>query len=186
MDHPEIITTSGLIEEILEKWRYKIGNDYAAIRGHVYRMFNFCVALSGRSDPGTVKKIAIAAAFHDIGIWTHDTFDYLPPSCDLAMAYLKESDNAAWSRQLSEMIILHHKLTPCRGEQAQLAEAFRRADLVDLSLGFVRSGLDRAFVREVQAALPNAGFHARVTRFSLAWAIRHPLNPVPFIRRQVR
>ena len=98
----EIVTTHPLIEEVLEKWHDKIGDDYPAIRGHNYRMFNFCVALSGRSDPATVKKIAIAAAFHDIGIWTHGTFDYLPPSCDLAMAYLKENENAAWSKELSE------------------------------------------------------------------------------------
>lgn len=180
----EIVTTHPVIEKIMEAWRDEIGDDYPAIRGHNYRMFNFCLALTDPEDEDAGKKAAIAAAWHDLGIWTHDTFDYLPPSRAQAVAYLEETGREAWSREVSDMVMFHHKLTPCRGERARLVEAFRRADLVDLSLGLVRSGLDRAFVREVQAAFPNAGFHARVTRLALAWALRHPLNPVPFIRQR--
>ena len=40
-------------------------------------MVNFCIAFVGRSD---IEKIAVAAAFHDLGIWTNKTFDYIPPS----------------------------------------------------------------------------------------------------------
>jgi hypothetical protein len=80
------------------------------------------------------------------------------------------------------MIELHHKLTPCRGERDALVEAFRRADLTDLSFGFIRFGLPRSFVREVQARFPAAGFHGRVVRLVGGWAMTHPLRPLPMMR----
>jgi hypothetical protein len=80
------------------------------------------------------------------------------------------------------MVELHHKLTPCRGADDALVEAFRRADLVDLSFGFVRFGLPRAWVAEVQAAFPAAGFHLRVVQLVGGHALRHPLRPLPMMR----
>ena len=41
--------------------------------------------------------MAIAAAFHDIGIWTAGTFDYLEPSVRVAAAYLTGTGRAASS-----------------------------------------------------------------------------------------
>lgn len=37
------------------------------------------------------EKYAIAAVFHDIGIWTNHTLDYLDPSAGQAKAYLTET-----------------------------------------------------------------------------------------------
>jgi hypothetical protein len=34
------------------------------------------------------EKIAIAGVFHDLGIWTNKTFDYIAPSVVLAREYL--------------------------------------------------------------------------------------------------
>jgi hypothetical protein len=34
-----------LLDEILDKWKDDIGNDYAGYRNHVCRMINFCFAL---------------------------------------------------------------------------------------------------------------------------------------------
>jgi hypothetical protein len=80
------------------------------------------------------------------------------------------------------MIALHHKLTPCRGERDALVEAFRRADLTDLSFGRVRFGLPRSYVREVRAAFPAAGFHGRVLQLVGGWALTHPFRPFPMMR----
>ena len=41
-------------------------------------------AALGVAAPDTQRKIAIAAAFHDLGIWSAGTMDYLPPSAALA------------------------------------------------------------------------------------------------------
>ena len=36
------------------------------------------------------EKYAIASVFHDVGIWTDHTFDYLDPSIEQAKIYLTE------------------------------------------------------------------------------------------------
>ena len=61
-------------------------------------------------------------------------------------------------------------------------EAFRRADLVDLSLGLIRCGLPRAFIGAVRDQLPNAHFHARLTAFTGQQFLRTPLKPLPMLR----
>jgi hypothetical protein len=40
-----------------------------------------------------------------------------------------------------------------------LVEVFRKGDLVDFSIGLIKSGLPGSLVKEVKAAIPNAGFH---------------------------
>ena len=76
-----------LLEEILGEYRQTIGPDFSGYRNHVYRMLHFCFAL-GSPDADQRKKMIIAAAFHDIGIWTDNTIDYLPPSVFAARASL--------------------------------------------------------------------------------------------------
>ena len=34
-----------LLEEILERWKNELGNDYTGYKNHVYRMIHFCFAL---------------------------------------------------------------------------------------------------------------------------------------------
>jgi hypothetical protein len=176
---PSLVDRHGLIDESLDAFRAAIAGDFTAYRGHVYRVFNFSRALAGdvadRDD-----KIALAAVFHDLGIWSDHTVDYLPPSARRLRERLEASGQQAWSGELSRMVELHHKLTPCRGEP--LVEAFRRADLVDLSLGLVRFGLPRAYVREIQTRFPSAGFHLRVVQLVGGYALTHPLRPLPMFR----
>jgi len=169
------------IEEILDAYAAELASDRTAYRGHVYRVFHFCRALAATGAQRD-DDVAVAAAFHDVGIWTDRTVDYLPPSARRLRAYLQQRGDDARADELARMVELHHKLTPCRDERDALVEAFRRADLVDLAFGLVRFGLPPAFVREVQAAFPAAGFHARVVRFVSGWAVTHPLRPFPMMR----
>lgn len=178
---PSLLDRHGLVEETLDAFRDAIAGDLVAYRGHVYRVLNFCRSLAG-AGPDHDDKIAYAAVFHDLGIWSDHTVDYLPPSSQRLRARLQQAGRDAWSGELARMVDLHHKLTPYRGEHAALVEPFRRADLVDLSFGLVGFGLPRAFVREVQAAWPAAGFHARVVRLVGGWALTHPLRPLPMLR----
>lgn len=170
-----------LLEEILEGWRAKTGADHDAYRNHLYRMVHFCFALHPCAGDDR-DKIVIAACFHDIGIWSDGTLDYLPPSSRRAAEYLERSGRAAWIEEVTLMIDMHHKLRRYDGPHAALVEAFRRADLVDVSLGSIRMGLPRDFVKSVQAAFPDAGFHRRLLELGGAWFLRHPLNPLPFVR----
>lgn len=178
---PDILTHHGLIEETLDAFRTAIAGDLTAYRGHVYRVFNVCRALAPHAAARD-DKIAYAAAFHDLGIWSDRTVDYLPPSSQRLRERLEHDQRAAWSRELSDMVELHHKLTPYRGPSAELVEAFRRADLVDLSLGLVRFGLPRAWLGELTKTFPAAGFHTRVAQLVGGWALTHPLRPFPMLR----
>ena len=83
------------VEEILDKWKTAIGNDYAGYKNHVYRMVNFCFALHD-CNPEEREKVIITGCFHDSGIWTSHTFAYLPPSMALAKAYLQQNKLDHW------------------------------------------------------------------------------------------
>lgn len=178
---PPILARQPLVEEVLDAFGAAIAGDLTAYRGHVYRVFHFCRALAPTAAERD-DKAALAAVFHDLGIWSDHTVDYLPPSEHRLRTHLEQRGQQAWSSELAAMVALHHKLTPCRNAGQELVEAFRRADLLDLSFGLVRFGLPRAYVQEIQAAFPAAGFQLRVVQLVGAWAVRHPLRPFPMMR----
>jgi len=169
------------IDDILSQWTGVIGADYPGYRNHVVRMATFCLALRDCSEEER-HKLEIAACFHDIGLWTARTFDYLEPSVLPAREYLREHRLDAWGDEIEAMILDHHKLTPVRVAPSPLVELFRRGDLVDFSLGLVRFGLSKAFIREIVTELPNTGFHRTLVRMTVAWVPRHPLNPAPMFK----
>jgi hypothetical protein len=175
-----------LLDEVLSAHTAELGADFEGSRNHAYRVANFCLALTSTAaaagDPERVAKIAVAAAFHDLGIWTDETFDYLPPSSRLANAYLAGTGRSDWAPEISEMILQHHKLTPFRNGLCALVEPFRRADLIDVSHGLFSFGLSRRFLREVFAHWPDAGFHARLVRLFLTNLWRYPWDPLPMVK----
>jgi hypothetical protein len=177
---PDLVQTNAVIEGVLDTWRGAIGSDFDAYRGHVYRVFNFARALA--RDSANEDTLAVSAAFHDIGIWSDQTFDYLEPSATRAEQYLAEHTLAVDHATVKRMIVLHHKVSRCSVVDGQLVEAFRRADLVDLSWGLLRFGLERGFVRDAQRTFRNAGFHRCLLREGFAWMVRHPLRPLPMMR----
>ncbi|HEV8590542.1 MAG TPA: HD domain-containing protein [Pyrinomonadaceae bacterium] len=168
-----------LIDDILDRHQDVTGSDLSGYRNHVYRMINFCFA-QGEFEDETREKLILAGCFHDIGIWTGHTFDYLPPSIDAAEHFLASGDRQPWIPEISEMIDLHHRLRSIKDKQ--LAEVFRRGDLIDFSLGIVKFDVPASFVAEVKAAFPNAGFHKNLVRIAGKWIGRHPLNPIPVLK----
>jgi hypothetical protein len=177
-----IETDLALLDDILMPWRDIIGDDFHGYRNHCCRMVNCCLALQ-ECDKETKNKLMIAAAFHDIGIWTEKTLDYLPPSVTPALAYLQENDLQQWTEEITLMIAEHHKLSEYSNQEYPLVELFRKGDLVDFSLGMIRFGLPKAFIRELKKTYPNAGFHRRLMKLGGLWLIRHPLNPLPMMKR---
>ncbi len=176
-----VLTRVALLDELLQHHAPAVGNDFTAYRNHTYRVINFSSALS-TDDPVRLDKMAIAAAFHDLGIWTDKTFDYLPPSERLARGYLAENDKMEWAPEIIAMIHEHHKITRYKSNPAWLVEAFRRADLVDISRGVIAFGLPRKFVRDVLSTFPNAGFHKCLVQLSFRRLLSHPLSPLPMYR----
>ena len=176
-----LLTRIPTIDRVLDAHAASLARDFTPYRNHVYRVANFCAAHVS-PDPIQLEKIAIAAAFHDLGIWTDGTFDYLDPSVSVARQYLLREGRDEWTNEITAMILEHHKLTPYRGDAGSLVERFRRADWTDVSMGVLRFGLPRAFVRNVSAAWPGAGFHRRLVQFELERLRTHPLRPLPMVK----
>lgn len=176
-----MLTRIDTLDALLDHHAAALGPDLQAYRNHNYRVINFCAALSN-DDPASVERMAIAGAFHDLGIWTDRSFDYLDPSESRARAYLADVGRADWSEEIGTMIQEHHRVRSARFGATPLVEAFRKADWIDVSLGMLRFGLPSRFVSEVRAAFPNAGFHRRLVQLSLRQLLTRPWNPMPMMK----
>lgn len=175
-----LLTEIATLDEVLQAHAEALGNDFTAYRNHTYRVANLCAALSS-GDPEPLQKIAIAAAFHDLGIWTDGTFDYLQPSIRLASAHLAQSGRAEWTPEITGMILEHHKISAWRGNPYWLVEPFRQADWIDVTR--LRTfGLPRRLLREIFTTWPSAGFHKRLVQLELRRLRTHPWNPLPMMR----
>lgn len=170
-----------LLDDLLAQWKEVIGADYEGYKNHAHRTVTFCLALRECTEQEQ-EKIAIAACFHDIGLWVANTLDYLEPSVPPAIEYLASRNLQQWSEEVGLMITEHHKIRAVSDARYPLVEAFRQADLVDFSLGLFRFGLSREFVSEVKAQYPNAGFHKMLVHKLSAWVVRHPFNPAPMMK----
>ena len=174
-------TQVAALDALLDAHAAELGADYTAYRNHTYRVVNLCAAFA-TGDPPQLEKIAIAAATHDLGIWTAGTFDYLPPSIALATAHLAQAGRSEWTAEITAMIREHHKISPYRGDFRSLVEPFRRADWVDVTSGLRSFGLPRALLRAIFAEWPDAGFHWRLVQLSLQRLRTHPLTPLPMLK----
>jgi hypothetical protein len=175
-----MMTNLPTVEEVLDDHASQLGHDLVAYRNHVYRVANLCIAIGGdRVDP---EKIAVAAVFHDLGIWTNNTFDYIAPSVAVAREYLTARGRANWIPEIEAMIEDHHKVTTSRANPSVLVESFRRADWIDVTLGLRRFGLSRTCISALESRWPDAGFHRRLVELTIDRWWKHPLNPLPMVK----
>ena len=180
-DHASLLTSLPTVEDVLDNHAAALGHDLTAYRNHVYRIVNLCFAIVG-NGPVELEKIAVAGVFHDLGIWTNNTFDYIAPSVAAAREHLAARGMADWIPEIEAMIADHHKVTPSRANPQSLVESFRRADWIDVSLGLRRFGLPRTFIAAVDATWPNAGFHRRLVQLTIDRFWKHPLTPLPMFK----
>jgi predicted hydrolase (HD superfamily) len=175
----EYCTNNHVIDLILDTYKDSLGKHFELYHNHVYRVYNFAVPyININEDENT---LSIASAFHDLGIWTNNTFNYLQPSMDLAkkycLAYNTAPDKTA---EIITIIEQHHKLT--RVKTSLPAEIFRQADLIDLTLGLIRKGRTVTYIRTVKKAFPNKGFHLYLLKIFLKNLFQHPLKPLPMYK----
>jgi hypothetical protein len=139
------------------------------------------VGLQREVSKAVAVPLGIAAFFHDAGIWFDGTWDYLPPSARRAVAELSDAD-ARYSTLVSEMITEHHRVRSARSDEP-LVEAFRRADLTDVSGGLVASpGVTRAQYRQLLAEHDPRGFRPMLLRAFANGLREAPLRPLPMIK----
>ena len=178
----QVRTSYPYTDEILSHYKEIIGKDFQGYRNHVSRMLNFCHYLLPDISELESMKLQIAAAFHDIALWTHDRVDYLVPSYQECQRYLERNGLKELNEEIQIIIDMHHLLSEYQGPFAKLTEAFRKADLVDFSLGLIKNGVDPKFISDVKTHLPNVGFHLTLMRFSLIQLTRKPWDPMPMLR----
>jgi len=171
---PEILHSLPLADDILESHRQHAHGDdagYDAYRAHVYRVVNFARALAPDA-PDRDDKLAIAGAFHDLAAF--DTIDYLVPSIEAQDTWLHETGRESWSGELALIVAQHHRLSRYAATRphAPLVEAFRRADLVDVSQGRIRFGIPSSYVTEVRSAFDASVFFKRVVPCGALRALR--------------
>jgi hypothetical protein len=179
---PEIVLKSILLDELFAGYRELLGEDYDAYRNHCLRVFNFCTALSTGKSQIEEDKIAVAVFFHDLGIWTEKTFDYLHASQLLSRSYLEKSGRSEWCDEIEAMIGEHHKLSRYRKNPSWLVEPFRKADWIDMSGGMLRFRLPDDFVTDVLEAFPNSGFHKKLLQLTVERLKSHPFSPLPMLK----
>ncbi len=175
-----VLTQQITIDTILETYKSVLKKDFTVYKNHVYRIYNYAVLLD--DDVSNYEKYAIAAAFHDIGIWTH-SFDYLEPSIQQANAYLEKIDKKEWMEEVSLLIDYHHKISVYHGEFERTVEIFRKADWIDVTLGIKLFELKKAHYKNIQAAITNKGFHWFLIKQSFKYFIKHPLHPLPMFKK---
>ncbi|KAA8885699.1 phosphohydrolase [Nocardia colli] len=170
----------------LDPWTAELGADRAAYTNHVLRVLSFCDALSGQTpgDPdgpsGRIEFLT-AAIFHDLGVWTSNTFDYLAPSIQLAHQWLTDQRREDLIPLVSTMIDDHHKIRHATGSPPEV-ELFRRADTVDVTAGLRRFGMTRGDYRTVTRRYPDSGFRRRLAQLAVRRIRGHPFSPLPMVK----
>src|SRR5512140_1516694 len=110
MTLPQVTTHFERVADILDLHGSSLGHERVGYQNHVYRVLNYFSVLSRNDD--VPEAVLIAAAFHDLGIWTHRTFDYIAPSMRLAQGYLKCNQLEHLEPEVHALIEHHHKLRP--------------------------------------------------------------------------
>jgi hypothetical protein len=182
----EITDRFALVDQVLDGFSGALGANLSAYKNHIYRVLNYYLDLRQQREPESrfvPDSVLIAAAFHDLGVWVHGTFDYIEPSVELAKAHLAEHGLSALHSEVEGIIRYHHKLSPFRGspQSSDAIETFRRADLVDVSSGLIARGLPRTRIAEVKAVFPDLGFHRQLLNLTLNQFCQAPLRPLPMV-----
>ena len=168
------------IETLLAEYATQFGTDAEPYGNHVRRVFGLVRAQGPHLSADQLDQVAIAAVFHDIAIWLDDTFDYLAPSRDHAADFLLQQGRTEWIPVVSRMVMEHHKLRPIRDDR--LVEAFRRADLCDVSFGVVDRGIPAGAYSDLVDEYPVLGFQKRLVHFTGVQFRKDPRRPLPMLR----
>lgn len=175
------------VELRLAPWTAQLGADRVAYAHHVMRVLLLCDRLEARirevsdSPPSHRPEYLAAAAFHDLGIWTEGTFDYLAPSVKLARQWLASHAQEHLEPLVTRMIEQHHKIRQADASSSPV-EVFRRADTIDVTYGLRRFGLPLREYRAIVRRYPDAGFHRRLVAIAWRQARTNPTSPFPMLK----
>jgi hypothetical protein len=167
-------------DELFERHASVFGDELPIYRGHVHRVIGV-VGLQCEVPAEAAVPLGVAGFFHDAGIWFDGTWDYLPPSARRATAELGEAE-AQHAELVTSMINEHHRMRRAHHDNP-LVEAFRRADLTDVSAGLIGApGASRAQFKELVAEYPDKGFRPMLMRAFGRGLKESPARPAPMMK----
>ncbi|MFB8002476.1 hypothetical protein [Nocardia sp. NPDC056000] len=172
------------IDRRLEPWSAQLGPDRVAYTNHVLRVISLSdlIAKGPGPAPSDRPEFLAAGVFHDLGIWTAGTFDYLAPSEELAGHWLEGNGQSELTPLVTRMIDQHHKLRSA-GDADDPVEIFRRADAIDVEMAVLgRFGVSRSAYRALTEEFPDAGFHRRLLQLGAERLRTHPFSPLPVLK----
>jgi hypothetical protein len=178
----DIVTESGLIDDILGPHEKGLGVGYIGYRNHCFRMLNVGRFLVP-DEPHRDDRFAIMAAFHDLPFFLDGDLDYLGRAGDWAHDYLVAMGREEWEPEMRLMIDNHHKVRPYTGPYAPMVDAMRKADWLDVTFTKVRFGMPMSFVRELRATFPmNEAYKGVAMPMIARYAFSHLSRPLPMMR----
>ena len=151
----ELLTRLPVVDAVLDAHAGALGRDLTAYRHHVYRVVNLAAQFGSR-DREWLEQAEVAGAFHDLGIWTAGTFDYLEPSVALARPTSPGPVARRGPPRSCKRFAITTRSPALRGPAGALAEPFRRADWTDVTLGWRRFGLPASVYAAIRARWPDA------------------------------
>jgi HD domain len=162
----ELVSTPGE-RAALERLRSATGAPGGPMERHCLRCRQIAAQIAARRHwVIDAEVLTVAALLHDIGLYpsvaTGDV--YTADGAAVARALLP---SVGWSaervRLCADAIDRHHELRDqlARGPEV---EALRRADLVDVSRGLVRHGVEREWLQRLFASVPRRGIYRELAR----------------------
>ncbi len=167
MDSFDVLLESEAEREAVARLRAATGVTAGPTERHCLRCRRIAAELARRH--GWVidgEVLTVAAILHDIGLYPTVATGgvYTRDGADLARRLLPRY---GWSSErierCADVIDRHHELRNQLGRGPEV-EALRRADLIDVSGGLVTFGVDRGWLRRLNASVPRAGFGAELAR----------------------
>lgn len=96
--------------------------------------------------------------------------------------YLEKTGQPGWYEEIRQIILNHHKITPCPAEFGLLAEVFRKADWYDVFFGLYPAGIKRREAGRILKAYPRLGFHRFLLHQTWQQFLKTPLRPLPMFK----
>lgn len=163
--------------KVLSNYKKELGADFHSYLNHVKRVYEYACMLRLERES---ELFQVAAIFHDLDIWVTGTMNYLGGSCDLAISHIQKNKLEIDQAELAKIISNHHRMTKVKDHPE--AEAFRKADLIDLTAGWIRFNIPKSIIVDTERRYPRLGFTKSVLKKTGRWAVKHPFNPFPMIK----